>query len=306
MDEIKSHHLVAREQPRGLAPAVADAAMTSSAADSPAPKQTHRGQGPGDAAPPIAASILGAIAAASEGPREFEIACRIFSEDASSYVRVTALRRDDWSTQSHAPCSTRGHTGSVRPRPLGQLMPWSGIASRGIRAPLMARRPVRGCRRNTATIQSCNVPESLRYGRRFNLFSAAGRKPQTRKREDRNHEHGNFTESNPLRAFRRTVAPSLTRHRPRSRRSRRNGQAEVGKQAQNLAWLRQVGSLSREKIARRGGKAAHSGGTAHEFTSEEARIAGRKGGQATHARRGKKFEGPGRALLPRAAKQRSA
>ncbi len=41
------------------------------------------------------------------------------------------------------------------------------------------------------------------------------------------------------------------------------------------------------EIARKGGKAAHSAGTAHEFTSEEAREAGRKGGQATHAKRRK-------------------
>ena len=39
------------------------------------------------------------------------------------------------------------------------------------------------------------------------------------------------------------------------------------------------------EIARKGGKAAHSAGTAHEFTTEEARVAGRKGGRATHARR---------------------
>jgi hypothetical protein len=31
-------------------------------------------------------------------------------------------------------------------------------------------------------------------------------------------------------------------------------------------------------IASLGGKAAHEKGTAHEFTSKEARIAGRKGG----------------------------
>jgi general stress protein YciG len=43
-------------------------------------------------------------------------------------------------------------------------------------------------------------------------------------------------------------------------------------------------TLVRE-IARKGGKAAHAAGTAHEFTSEEARVAGRKGGQATHANR---------------------
>jgi uncharacterized protein len=41
------------------------------------------------------------------------------------------------------------------------------------------------------------------------------------------------------------------------------------------------------EIARKGGKAAHTAGTAHEFTSEEAREAGRKGGQASHANRRK-------------------
>ncbi len=39
------------------------------------------------------------------------------------------------------------------------------------------------------------------------------------------------------------------------------------------------------EIARKGGKAAHSAGTAHEFTSDEARAAGQKGGRATHAKR---------------------
>ncbi|MGN6369914.1 MAG: KGG domain-containing protein [Phycisphaerae bacterium] len=40
-----------------------------------------------------------------------------------------------------------------------------------------------------------------------------------------------------------------------------------------------------KEIASKGGKAAHQKGTAHEFTSEEARIAGRKGGAASRARR---------------------
>lgn len=35
------------------------------------------------------------------------------------------------------------------------------------------------------------------------------------------------------------------------------------------------------EIASKGGKAAHLAGTAHEFTPEEAREAGRKGGQAS-------------------------
>jgi general stress protein YciG len=39
------------------------------------------------------------------------------------------------------------------------------------------------------------------------------------------------------------------------------------------------------EIARKGGKAAHSAGSAHQFTSDEARVAGRKGGLTTHAKR---------------------
>ncbi len=39
------------------------------------------------------------------------------------------------------------------------------------------------------------------------------------------------------------------------------------------------------ELAKRGGMAAHRAGTAHQFTSDEARQAGRKGGMATHAKR---------------------
>lgn len=35
-----------------------------------------------------------------------------------------------------------------------------------------------------------------------------------------------------------------------------------------------------KEIASKGGRAAHAKGTAHEFTPEEARVAGRKGGEA--------------------------
>jgi uncharacterized protein len=47
-------------------------------------------------------------------------------------------------------------------------------------------------------------------------------------------------------------------------------------------------SMDRTKqreIASKGGKAAHQKGTAHEWTSEEAREAGRKGGMASHRRK---------------------
>lgn len=66
------------------------------------------------------------------------------------------------------------------------------------------------------------------------------------------------------------VADEATQGRPKSRR----GFAGMDR------------SLVSE-IARKGGRAAHSAGTAHEFTSDEARVAGRKGGQAPHQKRGR-------------------
>jgi general stress protein YciG len=39
------------------------------------------------------------------------------------------------------------------------------------------------------------------------------------------------------------------------------------------------------QIASKGGHAAHEKGTAHEFTSEEARVAGRKGGETVSQNR---------------------
>ena len=55
-------------------------------------------------------------------------------------------------------------------------------------------------------------------------------------------------------------------------------------------------SMSPEKqreIASKGGRAAHQKGTAHEWTSEEARSAGRKGGQISRGGRGRLIESPG-------------
>lgn len=44
-------------------------------------------------------------------------------------------------------------------------------------------------------------------------------------------------------------------------------------------------SQKQREIARKGGKAAHQKGTAHEFSADEARVAGRKGGEAVSADR---------------------
>jgi general stress protein YciG len=54
-------------------------------------------------------------------------------------------------------------------------------------------------------------------------------------------------------------------------------------------------SMDRSKqrdIASKGGKAAHQKGTAHEWTSEEAREAGRKGGMASHRRKQEQQQSP--------------
>lgn len=51
---------------------------------------------------------------------------------------------------------------------------------------------------------------------------------------------------------------------------------------QSKGRARGFAAMDQEKqreIARKGGKAAHERGTAHEFTADEARAAGRKGGE---------------------------
>ena len=54
-------------------------------------------------------------------------------------------------------------------------------------------------------------------------------------------------------------------------------------------------SMTPEKqreIASKGGRAAHQKGTAHEWTSDEARSAGRKGGQISRGGRGRLVDDP--------------
>lgn len=47
---------------------------------------------------------------------------------------------------------------------------------------------------------------------------------------------------------------------------------------------------TQRKIASKGGKTAHALGRAHEFTPEEARAAGRKGGLAAHTHKAGQFQ----------------
>jgi hypothetical protein len=46
------------------------------------------------------------------------------------------------------------------------------------------------------------------------------------------------------------------------------------------------------EIASKGGRAAHEKGTAHEWTADEARNAGRKGGQVSRGGRGRLIPAP--------------
>ena len=59
------------------------------------------------------------------------------------------------------------------------------------------------------------------------------------------------------------------------------------------------------EIASKGGKAAHQKGTAHEWTSAEARDAGRKGGIASHQRR-REQAGSGPSGTPEVARERGS
>ena len=60
------------------------------------------------------------------------------------------------------------------------------------------------------------------------------------------------------------------------------GGSTVAKEDRGFASMDRA---KQREIASKGGKAAHQKGTAHEWTSEEARDAGRKGGLASHKRR---------------------
>jgi len=58
----------------------------------------------------------------------------------------------------------------------------------------------------------------------------------------------------------------------------------VRKERRGFAWM---SSDKQREIASKGGRAAHEKGTAHEWTPDEARNAGRKGGQISRGGRGR-------------------
>jgi uncharacterized protein len=88
-----------------------------------------------------------------------------------------------------------------------------------------------------------------------------------------------------------------------ARRDTARGRARdvnAGREATLAKEDRGFASMDRSKqkeIASKGGKAAHQKGTAHEWTSEEAREAGRKGGMASHRRRQETSSDGGEAMV---------
>lgn len=58
-----------------------------------------------------------------------------------------------------------------------------------------------------------------------------------------------------------------------------NTQNDYGRPKSNRGFA-SMDTGKQKEIASKGGKAAHAQGRAHEFTPDEARVAGRKGGEA--------------------------
>lgn len=59
----------------------------------------------------------------------------------------------------------------------------------------------------------------------------------------------------------------------------------TGKTGTQTRGFASMNTDKQKEIAQKGGRAAHARGTAHEFTSDEARAAGKKGGERVSANR---------------------
>jgi general stress protein YciG len=97
------------------------------------------------------------------------------------------------------------------------------------------------------------------------------------------------------------VSPDVARNQGGASIGREEGSTQTPKEKEEKRPKpRGFAAMDRTRvseIAQKGGRAAHRAGTAHRFTPDEAREAGRKGGQAPHVRRGpeRKHEAAGKA-----------
>src|SRR5438876_6208184 len=87
------------------------------------------------------------------------------------------------------------------------------------------------------------------------------------------------------------LQPKCTRARKSAGRPGRKNGREEGTVAKEDRGFASMDRNKQREIASKGGKAAHQKGTAHEWTSEEAREAGRKGGMASHRRKQQQQQG---------------
>lgn len=93
--------------------------------------------------------------------------------------------------------------------------------------------------------------------------------------------------------------PYVVRDPARSGRAHSNGGQAVntGERKERRGFASMSPEKQRE-IASKGGRAAHEKGTAHEWTADEARSAGRKGGQVSRGGRGRLIVPPSDAAAP--------
>jgi general stress protein YciG len=64
-----------------------------------------------------------------------------------------------------------------------------------------------------------------------------------------------------------------------------NGSERTERQGTSRRGFASMDRERQREIARKGGRAAHEQGVAHQWSSEEARAAGRKGGQSSRGSR---------------------
>ena len=77
----------------------------------------------------------------------------------------------------------------------------------------------------------------------------------------------------------------------------REASAEAAPRKKQRRGFAAMDPAKQRTIASKGGKASHQQGTGHEWNSQTAREAGRKGGMASHGGRGKR-QGEGSASAP--------
>jgi uncharacterized protein len=85
----------------------------------------------------------------------------------------------------------------------------------------------------------------------------------------------------------RDVTPAADDERSRDAREGGRRSDGPGARTKSNRGFASMDPARQREIASKGGRAAHEKGTAHEWTADEARNAGRKGGQVSRGGRGR-------------------